>query len=189
MKFIAVEKKHTGRYLHRYDLNYESPTGESLCYEMVSRRNDIDSQEKLSRHGADAVVMVIRDESDEHMLLIHEYRMELGRWIYGLPGGLIEPGESAADCAARELLEETGLELQRIEHIYPSAACTVGIGDEQTVCVFARAGGELRPRFCGSEEIEAAWYTKAEVLSLQKRELFGSWALAYSRIWADNPFN
>ena len=188
MKFLSIEKKHTGRYLHRYDLNYLSTAGEPVCYEMISRRADIDSPEKLSSHGADAVVMVVRDEADEHMLLIHEYRMELGRWIYGLPGGLIEAGESAADCAARELLEETGLEIYEIQRIYPSAACTVGVGDEQTVCVFARAGGSIRPRHCGSEEIEAGWYTREEILSLQETELFGSWALAYSRIWADNPF-
>ena len=188
MKFLSIEKKHTGRFLHRYDLNYLNPEGERVSYEMVSRRHDIDSHEKLGSHGADAVVMVIRDEEDGHILLIHEYRMELGRWIYGLPGGLIEPGETAADCAARELLEETGLEIYGIEHIFPSAACTVGIGDEQTVCVFARARGQIRPRTVGGEEIEAGWYTKEEVLRLQERELFGSWALAYSRIWADDPF-
>lgn len=188
MKFHGMEKKHTGRYLHRYDLEYMSPAGERITYEMVSRRADIDSLEKLRTHGADAVVMVIRDEQDEHMLLIHEYRMELGRYIYGLPGGLIEAGESAAECAARELLEETSLEIYEIQHIYPSAACTVGIGDEQTVCVFARAGGQIKPRLCGSEEIQAAWYTRKEILRLQETELFGSWALAYSRIWAENPF-
>lgn len=188
MKFLGIEKKHSGRYLHRYDLSYMSPAGELLSYEMVSRRDDIDSHEKLRSHGADAVVMVVRDEADEHMLLIHEYRMELGRWIYGLPGGLIEVGESAADCARRELREETGLEICQIQRVYPSAACTVGIGDEQTVCVFARAAGKIRPRHEGSEEIEAGWYSKEQVLRLQESELFGSWALAYSRIWADSPF-
>lgn len=188
MKFIGIEKKHTGRFLHRYDLEYENPAGEIVSYEMVSRRDNIDSLESLREHGADAVVMIIRDEKNEHMLLVHEYRLELGRWIYGLPGGLIEEGESAADCARRELGEETGLELVEIQQIYPSAACTVGMGDEQTVCLFGVARGELRPRLCGGEEIEAAWYTREEILKLQETELFGSWALAYSRIWADSPF-
>ena len=32
-----------------------------------------------------------------------------GVWVF--PGGAIEPGESAADCAARELEEETGIAL------------------------------------------------------------------------------
>lgn len=29
--------------------------------------------------------------------------------MYGIPGGKLEPGESAIDCALRELEEETGL--------------------------------------------------------------------------------
>jgi len=188
MQFKSIEKKHEGRFLHRYDISYVNQNGDTLSYEMVSRRGDIDSLEKLREHGADAVVMIIRDAADEHMLLIHEYRMELGRWIYGLPGGLIEEGESAEDCAARELYEETGLKLDKIMHVYPSAACTVGIGDEQTVCVFATASGEIKNRVCGGEEIAAAWYTREQILTLQQSELFGSWALAYSRIWAENPF-
>jgi 8-oxo-dGTP pyrophosphatase MutT (NUDIX family) len=32
-----------------------------------------------------------------------------GVWVF--PGGMIEPGESAKQCAARELAEETGIEL------------------------------------------------------------------------------
>lgn len=188
MQFKSIEKKHEGRFLHRYNINYVNQDGEQLSYEMVSRRGDIDSLDKLRDHRADAVVMIVRDEQDEHMLLIHEYRMELGRYIYGLPGGLIEDGESAEDCAKRELEEETGLKLEKIVHVYPSAACTVGIGDEQTVCVFARASGEIKSRSCGSEEISAAWYTRERILRLQQTELFGSWALAYSRIWAENPF-
>lgn len=188
MQFKSIEKKQAGRFLHRYDVNYANQNGDVLSYEMVSRRDDIDSLEKLRDHKADAVVMIIRDEQDEHMLLIREYRMELGRYIYGLPGGLIEKGESAEDCAKRELEEETGLKLEKIMHVYPPAACTVGIGDEQTVCVFATASGEIKNRICGGEEITASWYTREQILALQQAELFGSWALAYSRVWAENPF-
>ena len=188
MRFAGIEKKHSGTHLHCYDLRYVSQNGQELCYEMVSRRSDIDSLEALREHGADAVVMIIRDGTDEHMLLIREYRMELGRYIYGLPGGLIEAGESPEDCARRELEEETGLQLVSLERVFPSAACTVGIGDEQTVCVFGTAHGQPKERIAGAEEIQSGWYSRQQVLELQKNELFGSWALAYSRIWADNPF-
>lgn len=188
MQFKSIDKKQSGRFLHRYDVNYVNQNGDAVSYEMVSRRPDIDSLEKLREHRADAVVMIVRDKAGERMLLIREYRMELGRWIYGLPGGLIEAGESAEDCAARELREETGLKLEKVLHVYPSAACTVGIGDEQTICVFASASGEIKNRLCGAEEISAAWYTREQILKLQDTELFGSWALAYSRVWAENPF-
>lgn len=38
--------------------------------------------------------------------LLLQQRAEEGTW--GLPGGWVRPGESAAECARREVLEETG---------------------------------------------------------------------------------
>ncbi len=43
----------------------------------------------------------------ERLLLIH--RMKYGREYYVAPGGGIEPGETPANAAVRELQEETGL--------------------------------------------------------------------------------
>ena len=48
---------------------------------------------------------VIFDSPGEKVLLTR--RTDNGRWC--LPGGAMDPGESAAECCAREVLEETGL--------------------------------------------------------------------------------
>jgi len=48
---------------------------------------------------------VIFDLAREKVLLTR--RSDNGRWC--LPGGAMDPGESAAECCAREVLEETGL--------------------------------------------------------------------------------
>lgn len=42
---------------------------------------------------------------DDQVLLVR--RSDTGKWL--VPGGIVEPGEFAADVAERELLEETGV--------------------------------------------------------------------------------
>ncbi len=53
--------------------------------------------------------MVIRHNLD--FLLVHHRQ----RQTWELPGGHIEPGESARDCAIRELFEETGQRVDRLD--------------------------------------------------------------------------
>ena len=42
------------------------------------------------------------------IILMHEFRPGPNRWMYNLPGGGMEPGESIPEAAKRELREETG---------------------------------------------------------------------------------
>lgn len=185
MQFRSIEKKESGAFLHRYDLHYTDNRGNPRTYEMVSRDARLDSYERLLQHPADAVAMIMTDRENEHFALIHEFRMEIGKAIYGLPAGLIDPGETVEQCARRELREETGLQLVEIREILPPAACAVGLSDEKTICVFGTAEGTFHPSAATGEEIEAAWDTREQVRALQKTELFGSWALAYSWMWAN----
>jgi len=56
--------------------------------------------------GAGAVV----HRGTEVLLVKRRYPPNKGRWA--LPGGLIEVGETVEDAAAREVLEETGLQVE-----------------------------------------------------------------------------
>jgi len=53
-------------------------------------------------------VAVLPELDEEHVLLIKQYRPATGKYIYEVPAGVIEPGESAREAALRELEEELG---------------------------------------------------------------------------------
>ena len=185
MKLKAVEKVAGWQYLSRYDVKYETPEGGEKIYEMFSRDPGIDSPEKLLHPRVDAVMIIMTDEPGEHMLLIREFRLELGREIFGLPAGLIDPGETPEEAARRELKEETGLDITGIRRVLPPAYSAVGLSNEQCVCVFGTAAGEIAPCKETGEEITARWYSKAELRDMLERgETFGSWAQACSYMWA-----
>jgi 8-oxo-dGTP diphosphatase len=66
--------------------------------------------------------VVLVSDADRGVLLV---RQRYGHRFYGLPGGVIEKGESPARAAERELFEETGLRAEGLraagtrELIYP----------------------------------------------------------------------
>lgn len=172
-----------GQYLNRYDICYKTPDGGEKVYEMFSRDGDIDSQEKLLHPRTDAVIIIVTDPGRERLLLIREFRLELDRAIYGLPAGLIDPGETPEQAARRELKEETGLDLASVRDVLPSSYCAVGLSNEKAICVFGTATGRIAPSKDTGEEITARWYGKDELRELVGRETFGSWAQAYSYMW------
>ncbi len=184
MEYEKIEKVYEGAYLDYYNVTYRNEEGQEKVYEMVSRDKQIDSKEKLYDHSTDAVVMIVNDVSDEHVVLVKEFRLELGKTIFGFPAGLIDPGETAAECAVRELKEETGLDMVRVRDVLKGAFSAVGISNETTSCVIGTAAGNFSHHDTAGEEIDAAWYSKEEVRRLIKTEHFGSWAQAYCYMWS-----
>ena len=77
-------------------------------WEYVSRTRNI---------SAAVIVAIDADEEGDHVLLVEQYRVALGRACLELPAGLIGDGqqdEAVEDAAARELEEETGYQPARM---------------------------------------------------------------------------
>ena len=56
------------------------------------------------------------------VVMMRQFRPALKKFIYELPAGTLDPHESIAVCARRELLEETGLKAKKLTQlgaIYP----------------------------------------------------------------------
>ena len=99
---------------------------------------------ELSRHVGAVCIVPLLD--DGRVIVERQFRYPVNEVITEIPAGKRNSRDEAPEAAARrELREETGLRLTAITHVLPPAACTVGVGDERTVCVFGTAEGTFRP--------------------------------------------
>ena len=100
-----------------------------LGIERVTLPNGAEVDLEIIRHrGAAAVVAV--DEA-ERVTLLRQFRHAAGGYVWELPAGVLDrPGESPADCARRELLEEAGLRAGRLTPL-GTILTTPGFTDER----------------------------------------------------------
>ena len=185
MKYQGIRKIHEGRFITRYDVDYITAEGNPKTYEMISRNGNIQTLDDLQNKTPNAVVMILTDESGVRILVNREYRMAMAQWIYNFPAGLIDPGESAEESAKRELWEETGLRIVRIDDILDNSYSAIGFSNERNVCVFGVAEGEFRKSTSDAEEITPGWYTKEEIKQLLRTEPFAARTQAYCYAWAN----
>jgi ADP-ribose pyrophosphatase len=71
------------------------------------------------------VPQVVDERGEERFLMVRQYRHGSGSLTVEFPAGLVDPGETPAQAAARELLEETGFQagsLVPIGRISPNPA-------------------------------------------------------------------
>jgi ADP-ribose pyrophosphatase len=78
----------------------------NLTVESVRLPNDHVTDLEIIRHaGAAAVVPV---DKDGRVLMVRQYRHATGDYLLEIPAGKLDEGEEPAECACRELEEETG---------------------------------------------------------------------------------
>jgi len=116
---LASEPIHTGKIV-------------KLDRDTVRYPNGSEAQLEIIRHsGASAVVPFLTDPDgeDPQILLLRQYRYAADGYIYEIPAGRLDPGEDPAECAARELKEETGCTAESIVPLF-TMLTTPGFTDE-----------------------------------------------------------
>jgi ADP-ribose pyrophosphatase len=78
-----------------------------LRLEEVTLPNHVTVTLEIVRHPGAAAVVAL--DADGCVTLVHQFRHAAGGFIWEIPAGKLDPGEQPAQCAARELREETGL--------------------------------------------------------------------------------
>jgi len=95
----------------------------------------------IIRHsGASAIVPFMSDPEgdDPQLLLLRQFRYAAGGYIYEVPAGRLDGDESPADCAVRELKEETGCTADVMAPLF-TMFTTPGFTDEK-IHVFMATG-------------------------------------------------
>ncbi len=100
----------------------------SLRVDRVLLENGQETVREVIDHQGAAGVVAFDEEGK--LLMVRQYRYPIGREMLELPAGKIDLGETPLQCAARELLEETGYKAERLVllgRLYPAAAYDVEI--------------------------------------------------------------
>ena len=170
MKFVQFEKVRDGCYLKNYELTYLNKSGQEKKYEIISHKELQNVADIGARPSGVSIIAIC----DGKLLLLREFRMGVNREIYNLCAGMLEAGETIEECIARELYEETGLQVKSIRKILPPSFAAVAISDMSTYIAFVEATGTIADHTSDNEQITAAFYTKDEVKALIESEAFSS---------------
>ena len=155
MKLLEIKKQTDNKYLNMYELKLENKKGNLKRYFVASRRDEKDLACKTKDHNRADGVMIIPITNDKEIILLKQFRPAINDYIYELPAGLIDPGETMEEAAKRELFEETGLKASSYEVFLDASYTSVGMTDETTAIVKMDVYGEISTKNLEeNEEIE-----------------------------------
>ena len=136
LKIDSVIKIDKLDYLNGFVVNYSTPTSKKT-WEMVSRSGKERLENELfdNKSYCDAVMIFAKNRDATKLVVLKEYRVTAGKYVYMLPAGLVDSGENLEVAAKREFKEETGLKLEIVK-VNKERYTSIGLSNEKLATVF-----------------------------------------------------
>ncbi len=105
---------------------------------------------------------------DDHVVLVREEYPTWGGEFWNVPSGRVENGESPAEGAVRELVEETGLVVAPVDLRVVSTVTATGATGESRSWNHVAEVGSASLRVADPDRIirEARWFSRAEAVEV-----------------------
>ncbi len=175
-KYTGIQKLSDNKFLNLFHLDALTDTGKKFDYYFVSRRSEERLKIRTGDSDAEGVVIYpLMKDNPNTIVMIRQYRYPLDAYLYELPAGLIDEGESPSQAAVREMKEETGLDFEVYEGgnaayrrpFYMGA----GFTDESCHAVFGFASGSISGRQQeDTETIQTILVDRSEAQRILKEE-------------------
>lgn len=175
-KYSKIHKLSDNKFLNLFRLDAITDSGRTFDYFFVSRRKENRLKLLTGDSAAEGVVIYpIWKGAPDRIVMIRQYRYPLGDFLYELPAGLIDEGETPELAAVREMKEETGLTFE----VYNGGDAAyrrsffmgAGFTDESCNAVFGYASGEVsRQDQEDTETIQVCIVDKAEAARILREE-------------------
>jgi ADP-ribose pyrophosphatase len=114
----------------------------------------------IVQHSGSAVMMPMDDKN--RVLLVRQYRLPARQYLWELPAGRLDAGESVLEAAKRELREETGMKARRWTELASFYASPGFLAEKMTIYLAqGLTEGEQEPM--EDERIEMKWFKPREL--------------------------
>lgn len=176
MKYTKIHKLSDNKFLNLFKLDALTDSGRSFDYYFVSRRKADEIKIITKELAAEGVVIypILKDDPDK-IVMIRQYRYPLDEYLYELPAGLIDAGETPEEAAVREMKEETGLDFEVYtdgnEAYRRPFFMGAGFTDESCNAVFGYASGTIsRDDMEDTESIQVLLVDRKEAARILREE-------------------
>lgn len=187
----SIKEKNELKYLKGFEIHYLDKLGKEKTWELVSRKGIERLKNEVfdGKSYTDGAMVIATDIEKKNVVILKEYRVSAGKYVYMFPAGLIETGEPLERAAIREFKEETGMDF---EPVYSSVEryVSVGIVNEKINAVYGYYSGTPSNKYQeSSEDAEILIIGASEAARiLENEEVSIRTALILENLFKLNPF-